>query len=188
MLLLHWQNWGQLVKIKGYISGIFYVSKLSKKFLFGFNLVLSALYSFKENSITCTTNLPSPSYLWHCWLWQVILNYMSRLCYKKHFNNDKVVLALRPTGNSANLISGRTVYDFFKMRMSRKSIKDESLPDGIVGEVTQRNCLYLQALIVDERSLVGTTSLGWMEYHCRFGFGNLQQSWGGLPVVIFPWG
>ena len=95
---------------------------------------------------------------------------------------------MRPTGNSANLISGRTVYDFFKIRMSRKSIKDKSLPDGIVGKVTQRNCLYLQALIVDERSLVGTTSLGWMEYHCRFGVGNLQQSWGGLLVVIFPWG
>ena len=138
----------------------------------------------KKNYITCTTNYlhlviygtagSGKSFWITCLVFAI-----------KHFNNDKVVLALRPTGNSANLISGRTVYDFFKIRMSRKYIKDKSLPYGIVGKVTQRNCLYLQALIVDERSLVGTTSLGWMEYHCRFGVGNLQQSWGGGQKCLF---
>jgi hypothetical protein len=37
-------------------------------------------------------------------------------------------------------------------------------------------------------SLTGATTLGWMEFMCRYGVKNgenFDQSWGGLPVVIF---
>ncbi len=40
-------------------------------------------------------------------------------------------------------------------------------------------------LIVDERPLVGSTTLGWMEFHCRFGMKAPDKYWGGLPAVIF---
>jgi hypothetical protein len=36
--------------------------------------------------------------------------------------------------------------------------------------------------------MVGATTLGWMEFMCRYGVRNgenIDQSWGGLPVVIY---
>jgi hypothetical protein len=36
--------------------------------------------------------------------------------------------------------------------------------------------------------MIGATTLGWMEFMCRYGVKNgenFDQSWGGLPVVIF---
>lgn len=58
-------------------------------------------------------------------------------------------------------------------------------PDGSVGESLQANCENLCALLVDERSLIGSTTLGWMDFHCRCGTGNFEQTWGGIPIVIF---
>ena len=58
-------------------------------------------------------------------------------------------------------------------------------PDGIRGTTIKDNCKHLVVLIVDERSLVGSTTLGWMEFLCRHGMNNSSVSWGGLPVVIF---
>jgi hypothetical protein len=46
----------------------------------------------------------------------------------------------------------------------------------------------LKVLLVDERSLVGATTLGWVEFMCRYGVEegqNFDKTWGGLPVVIF---
>ena len=46
----------------------------------------------------------------------------------------------------------------------------------------------MKVLLVDERSMIGATILGWMKFVCRYGdkYGeNFDQSWGGLPVVIF---
>jgi len=43
-------------------------------------------------------------------------------------------------------------------------------------------------LLVDERSLIGATTLGWVEFMCRYGVEEGQhfdKTWGGLPVVIF---
>jgi hypothetical protein len=37
------------------------------------------------------------------------------------------------------------------------------------------------------KSMIGATTLGWMEFMCRYGVKigeNFDQSWGGLPVVI----
>jgi hypothetical protein len=36
--------------------------------------------------------------------------------------------------------------------------------------------------------MIGTTTLGWMAFMCRYGVKNgenIDQSWGDLPVVIF---
>ena len=62
--------------------------------------------------------------------------------------------------------------------------------EGTLGEKLQQNCEGLKVLLVDERSMIGTTTLGWMEFMCRYGIKNgenIDQSWGGLPVVIFLW-
>jgi hypothetical protein len=61
-------------------------------------------------------------------------------------------------------------------------------PEGTLGEKLQQNCQGLKVLPVDERSMIGATTLGWMEFMCRYGVKNgenFDQSWGGLPVVIF---
>ena len=73
-----------------------------------------------------------------------------------------------PTGNSANLISGVTLHSFLKIPTTYKG-KDFKVPDGNTGEILQKNCEGLQVLLVDERSLIGCSNLGWMEFMCRCG-------------------
>ena len=62
-------------------------------------------------------------------------------------------------------------------------------PEGTLGEKLQQNyCEGLKVLLVDKRSMIGATTLGWMEFMCHYGVKNgenFDQSWGGLPVVIF---
>ena len=103
------------------------------------------------------------------------------------FQSNKSVQVLCPTGNSANLISGTTLHTFLKVPIYDKS-KDMTPPQGTLGKSLQENCDGLEVLLVDERSLIGATTLGWMEFMCRYGVHggeNSDQSWGGLPVVIF---
>jgi hypothetical protein len=42
-------------------------------------------------------------------------------------------------------------------------------PEGTLGEKLQQNCEGLKVLLVDERSMIGATTLGWMEFMCRYG-------------------
>ena len=61
-------------------------------------------------------------------------------------------------------------------------------PEGTLGEKLQQNCEGFKVLLVDEISMIGATTLGWKEFMCRYGVKNgesFDQSWGGLPVVIF---
>jgi hypothetical protein len=44
-----------------------------------------------------------------------------------------------------------------------------------------KNYQGLKVLLVDERSLIGGTNLGWMEFMCKSGTGVESKSWGGLP-------
>lgn len=60
-----------------------------------------------------------------------------------------------------------------------------SAPDGSLGKTLQDNCYNLHAIVVDETSLIGSTTLGWMEFHSRCGTGISDKSWGGIPVVVF---
>ena len=60
--------------------------------------------------------------------------------------------------------------------------------DGNIGESLQKNCDGVKVLLVDERSLIGCTTLGWMEYLCKCGIKkgiDTSESWGGIPVVAF---
>ena len=60
-------------------------------------------------------------------------------------------------------------------------------PNGAAGSIFQNNCANLKTLLVDERSLIGANTLGWMEFMCRHGVAahtGSSESWGGLPVVF----
>ncbi|CAG2201800.1 unnamed protein product [Mytilus edulis] len=74
------------------------------------------------------------------------------------FNTNKCVQVLCPTGNSAILIDGVTIHSFLKIPTRYKS-KEMKAPDGSTGEILQKNCEGLKVLIVDERSLIGCTTL-----------------------------
>lgn len=91
------------------------------------------------------------------------------------FNSNKSVQVLCPTGNSANLISGVTLHSFLKIPTHNRG-GEMKTPDGSIGEVLQANCTGVHAILVDERSLIGSTTLGWMDFHCRCGTGFADQS------------
>ena len=103
------------------------------------------------------------------------------------FGSNKAVQVVCPTGSSANIISGVTLHSFLKVPTYERA-GEMKPPDGSVGAALQENCQGLKVLLVDERSLVGSTTLGWMEHMCHHGMASqLDQSasWGGLPVVVF---
>jgi hypothetical protein len=50
-------------------------------------------------------------------------------------------------------------------------------PEGSLGENLQKNCEALKVLLVDERSLIGSKTLGWMEFMCRYGTNNDRLSY-----------
>ena len=45
-------------------------------------------------------------------------------------------------------------------------------PEDTLGEKLQQNCEGLKVLLVDEISMLGATTLGWMEFMCRYGVKN----------------
>jgi hypothetical protein len=74
---------------------------------------------------------------------------------------NKSVKVLCPTGNSANLINGVTLHSFLKVPIHKRN--GEMLPiDGAKGISLQNNLQNLRVLLVDERSLIGANTLGWM--------------------------
>ena len=103
---------------------------------------------------------------------------------RSYFNKNKAVQVLAPTGNSANLIWGKTIHNFLKVPCGPRRWKEMSPPVGLTAEKLQSNCEDLQCLIIDERSLVGCNLLGWLEYHLQIGKKS-DQLWADLPAIIF---
>ncbi|KAK3104656.1 hypothetical protein FSP39_007268 [Pinctada imbricata] len=152
---------------------------------FAFNIVMKTMVDFKENEdktkplrmIVSGTAGSGKSYLIKCLVKAI------RLMFK----SNKAVQVLCPTGNSANLISGVTLHSFLKIPTTGKG-KEMKFPDGSTGEQLQSNCKGVKVLLVDERSLIGANTLGWMDFMCRCGMCgglNFDKSWGGIPVVVF---
>ena len=150
-----------------------------------FNIVMKTIQEYQENTqnfeplrlIVGGTAGSGKSFLIKCLVKTIRLL----------FNSNKSVQILCPTGNSANLISGVTLHSFFKIPVG-KTHREMKPPDGQRGEALQANCSGLKVLLVDERSLIGATTLGWMEWMSRYGVENgaqSNQSWGGIPVVVF---
>ena len=163
------------------------ISTLNKDQKFAYNLVMNTLLDYLEHPdnyvnlrmIVAGTAGSGKSFLIKCLVHSI----------RKLFNSNKAVQVLCPTGNSANLISGATYHSFLKIPTSAFVVNKElSPPCGSTAETLQKNCDGIAALLVDERSLIGCTNLGWMEFHSRFGMNKglkSSESWGGLPVVVF---
>ena len=152
---------------------------------FAFNLTLFSLKCFKENHsdfkplrlIVAGTAGSGKSYLIKC-----IVKAVRTL-----FKSNKSATVICPTGNSANLISGVTLHSFLKIPTNKRS-GELKPPGGPTAETLQSNCSGVKVLLVDERSLIGANTLGWMEFLCSFGVTHSltsDTSWGGIPVVIF---
>ena len=161
------------------------ISDMNREQRFTFNIIMETLLNYRRNTddylplrmIVAGTAGSGRSFLIKCLVKAIRI----------FFKTNKCVQVLCPTGNSANLISGVTIHSFLKIPTKTKS-REMSPPDGIVGESLQKNCDGVEVLLVDERSLVGSTTLGWMEFMCRCGIKdgeNSSKSWGGLPVVVF---
>ena len=163
------------------------LQSLNKDQKFVFNLVLERLIQYKADPdsfqsplrlIVAGTAGSGKSYLINCLVKAIRIL----------FNKNKAVQVLSPTGSSANIISGMTLHSFLKIPTGVKATQEMTCPDGIIGAALQKNCEGLLALLIDERSLVGCRTLGWMEFMCSNGMNrdsNSSFSWGGLPVVVF---
>jgi len=161
------------------------INYLNDDQLFVFNIVMKTLLDYTQNPDNFTplriiiggTAGCGKSFLIRCLVKAIRL----------YFNSRKSVQVLCPTGNSAHVIDGATVHSFLKIPTVNRG-KEMIIPDGKLGESLQRNCEGLKVLLFDERSMIGATNLGWIEFMCRCGVANSSNadtSWGGLPVVAF---
>jgi hypothetical protein len=154
---------------------------------FAFNLIMKTLFEYKNDQKNFNSHLrlivAGTAGSGKSFLVKGLVKAIRTL-----FQNNKAVQVLCPTGSSANNISGVTIHSFLKVPTNAKATKEMIPPDGCIGASLQRNCESLVALLVDERSLVGSTTLGWMEFLCSYGIdkgSKSKTSWGGLPVVVF---
>jgi signal recognition particle subunit SEC65 len=161
------------------------ISQMNDDQMFAFNIVMKTLLNFNEDNaeyeplrmIVSGTAGSGKSFLIKCLVKSI----------RSLFHCNKSVGILCPTGNSANLISGVTLHSFLKIPTNKRG-KEMTPPHGAIGEALQSNLTGVKILLVDERSLIGANTLGWMEFMCRCGVDagtNYDQSWGGLPVVVF---
>ncbi len=104
------------------------VASLNTDQKFAFNLVMNALIKHKEKPgsteplrlIVSGTAGSGKSFLIKCLLHTI----------RKLYRNNKAAQVLCPTGNSANLISGRTIHSFLKVPTSFKAVKEMTPPEG----------------------------------------------------------
>ena len=161
------------------------LSKMNCDQKFAFDIVLKSIFDYVENPedfkplrmVVSGTAGSGKSFLIKC-----IVEATRTI-----FASNKAVQILCPTGSSVNIISGVTLHSFLKIPTTKRG-RDMQVPEGSIGESLQKNCEGLKVLLVDERSLIGSTTLGWMEFMCRCGVKhgkNMTESWGGLPVVVF---
>lgn len=160
------------------------IDDLNSEQMFAFRIIMNTLKLLKEGKnfeplrmIIAGTAGTGKSFLIKCIVKSVRLM----------FNNNKAVQTLCPTGTSAHSISGVTYHSFLKVPRSGR-LKEMERPEGLTAQSIQDNCDGLQVLLVDERSMIGCVSLGWMSFMAQCGVQkgeNFGQSWGGLPVVVF---
>ena len=85
------------------------------------------------------------------------------------------------TGKASFNINGVTIHSFLKLtvgKMSQKDLSGQSLND------LQNNLLMVDYIII-EYSMLGQTTLGWIDRHCRQATGLKNKLFGGKSLILF---
>ena len=111
-----------------------------------------------------------------------LLHLLSTVIRKK-FGINGVDIKVAPTGTAAFNINGQTCHSAFAIGISNKKTQ---LSQAKQHELIQKY-RHLVALLVDERSLLSSATLGGMEANASkvvHGGSHSNEDWGGIPVVI----
>lgn len=99
------------------------------------------------------------------------------------FQTNGVAQVAAPTGSAAFNVNGETLHRLVAMGIAEEESLSEAKKTKLIDKFSDLLCL-----IIDERSLLSATDLGRAEMRIRNtihnSFGNLDQYFGGLPVVL----
>ena len=129
-------------------------------------LVLHTLYNFVENTeyyhplrlVVSGTAGTGKSYVIKC------LQRLVRLL----FETTDAIQVITPTRNAAYLVQGSTAHSFLGVPKDGRSCNELTVPTGPLLENFQKKCKNLKVLVGDERSMFGSTTMGWSEQHARY--------------------
>jgi hypothetical protein len=105
---------------------------------------------------------------------------------RRIFNNDDVVHITAPTGAAAFNVNGETIHRLLEINPSDPDYIPGTMPSGMKQRLLDKLRTTL-ALIIDERSLLGSNLFGNAELKLKETiFGGLlpEMDWGGLPILI----
>ena len=105
---------------------------------------------------------------------------------RKMFDNDKVVHITAPTGAAAFNVNGETIHRLMEINPSDPDYIPGTMSSGTKQRLLDKLRTTL-ALIIDERSLLGSNLFGNTELKFKETiFGGLlsELDWGGLPILI----
>jgi hypothetical protein len=106
--------------------------------------------------------------------------------FRKLFNRNDVICVLAPTGTAAFNVGGETLHRFVQQGIHNEDYKAGSMNEPLAIKLQQkfRNLL---ALIIDERSLLGSKLFGCCRQKITetiYNSHGKSHPWGGLPIVI----
>ena len=85
------------------------------------------------------------------------------------------------TGKAAFNINGITIHSFLKLpvgRMAKKDLSGQSL------HTLQDNLLSVEYIIIDEYSMLGQKTIGWIDRRCRQATGFKDSLFGGKSIIL----
>lgn len=86
------------------------------------------------------------------------------------------------TGKAAYAINGITIHSFLRLPVTRMLQKDLS---GQALITIQERLTQVDCIIIDEYSMLGQASLGWIDIRCRQATGLHEVLFGGKSVIFF---
>ena len=85
------------------------------------------------------------------------------------------------TGKASFNINGITIHSFLKLpvgKMSQKDLSGQSLDN------LQKNLLSVDYIVIDEYSMLGQTTMGWIDKRCRQATGLKDKLFGGKSIIL----
>ena len=91
------------------------------------------------------------------------------------------VLRTAPTGVASNQISGQTLHSLLRLPINKNF---QPLQDADIGAL-QNRLRHLKYLVIDEKSMLGLQTLGWIDSRLRQVFPDRQDEWfGGVSILL----